>query len=65
MGTANRTPPLAREGGMSSILTPMGRRMREEHFLFEKGFVNLNHGMLRLLHTCVVPDDDFKLIPML
>jgi hypothetical protein len=25
-------------------LTPMGRQMREQHFLFEKSFVNLNHG---------------------
>ncbi|KAK4937364.1 hypothetical protein LTR10_021973 [Elasticomyces elasticus] len=31
----------------------MGRRMREEHFLFEKGFVNLNHGSFGTYVKCV------------
>jgi hypothetical protein len=34
--------------GISTSLTPMGSQMRREHFLFEEGFVNLNHGVFTL-----------------
>ncbi|KIW79292.1 hypothetical protein Z517_05904 [Fonsecaea pedrosoi CBS 271.37] len=34
-------------------MTPMGHRMRDEHFLFEKGFVNLNHGSFGTYVKCV------------
>jgi hypothetical protein len=27
-----------------NALAPMGKRLRQQHFLFEEGFVNLNHG---------------------
>jgi hypothetical protein len=38
----------AHSGPSANKRTPMGRRMREEHFMFEEGFVNLNHGIFDL-----------------
>lgn len=26
-------------------ITPMGNEMRQKHFMFEEGFINLNHGL--------------------